>query len=73
VCCRYLSVSASEQGKRKKRFTSLLRHVDVDILRTAYKKLRRDAAPGVDGLIWKQWRQNLDTRLTDPSVRIYPV
>ena len=38
----------ARQGK-KERFTALLQHVTVDLLRTAHLKLKRDAAPGVDG------------------------
>ena len=32
------------------RFTALLHHVDVDRLRTAFRALKKDAAPGVDGM-----------------------
>ena len=31
------------------RFTALLHHIDVDLLRSSYYKLKRNAAPGVDG------------------------
>jgi hypothetical protein len=37
---------------KKARFTALLHHVTVDLLRAAFKALRRDAAPGVDGVTW---------------------
>jgi RNA-directed DNA polymerase len=43
----------ARQGK-KERFTALLHHVTVDLLRTAYLKLKRDAAPGVDGATWRE-------------------
>src|SRR6202790_1045336 len=43
----------ARQGK-KERFTALLHHVTVDLLRTAYLKLKRDAAPGVDGITWRE-------------------
>src|SRR5713101_7122223 len=35
----------ARQGK-KERFTALLHHVTVDLLQTAYSRLKRDAAPG---------------------------
>jgi hypothetical protein len=38
--------------KKKEKFTSLLHHVTIDLLRTAFFKLKRDAAPGVDGMTW---------------------
>jgi len=39
---------------RKMRFTALLHHiVDPEMLRKAYFRLKRDAAPGVDGETWR--------------------
>jgi hypothetical protein len=43
--------------QKKERFTALLHHVDVDLLRAAFSWLERDAAPGVDGLTWRQYEQ----------------
>ena len=40
--------------EKKERFTALLHHVDVDLLRAAFSWLKRDAAPGVDGLTWQE-------------------
>ena len=57
--------------EKKERFTALLHHVDVGLLRAAYGQLRRTAAPGVDGLTWKQYGQNLEARLTDLHARIH--
>ena len=42
--------------RKKERFTALLHHVDVPMLRTAFHGLRRDAAPGADGLTWRGLR-----------------
>src|ERR1700730_9789540 len=46
------------KAEKTERFTALLHHVDVDLLRTSYSRLKRDAAPGVDGLTWGQYEQN---------------
>jgi hypothetical protein len=46
----------ARQGK-KERFTALLHHVTVDLLQTSYLKLKRDAAPGVDGTTWREYGQ----------------
>ena len=35
--------------RKKETFTSLLHHVDVDLLRASFSALRRKAAPGADG------------------------
>ena len=48
------------QREKKDRFTALLDHGDVDLLRAAFSWLTRDAAPGVDGLTWREYEQNLD-------------
>ena len=37
---------------RKVRFTALLHHVTLDVLRDSFLALRRNAAPGVDGETW---------------------
>jgi hypothetical protein len=42
---------AARRGKKEK-FTSLLHHVDHEMLRTSFYALKRDAAPGVDGTTW---------------------
>ena len=53
------------------RFTTLLHHVyDVDALREAYLRLKRDAAPGVDGVTWKQYGETLEDNLLDLSARL---
>jgi RNA-directed DNA polymerase len=57
--------------EKKERFTALLHHVDVDLLRAAFSWLRRDAAPGVDGLTWREYEQNLEKRLVDLHARVH--
>jgi hypothetical protein len=41
--------------RRKERFTALLHHITVDLLRIAFFALERSAAPGVDGLTWQDY------------------
>jgi RNA-directed DNA polymerase len=60
----------ARQGK-KERFTALLHHVTVDLLRTAYFKLKRDAAPGVDGTTWREFGQDLEAKLVDLHGRVH--
>jgi RNA-directed DNA polymerase len=45
------------------RFTALLHHVTVDRLREAYRAIRPGAAPGVDGVTWKDYGQDLEENL----------
>ncbi|WP_371878587.1 group II intron reverse transcriptase/maturase [Conexibacter sp. S30A1] len=53
------------------RFTALLHHVDVDRLRAAYFALRPKAAPGVDGVTWDDYGQDLEGSLTDLHARVH--
>jgi RNA-directed DNA polymerase len=57
--------------RRKERFTALLHHVTVERLRASYGALRRDAAPGVDGLTWDAYGDELDARLADLHARVH--
>jgi hypothetical protein len=45
---------------RKERFTALLHHVDAGLLRSACSWLKRDAAPGVDGMTWQEYGEDLE-------------
>src|SRR2546423_12874659 len=51
---------AARQRRKKERFTSLLHHVDPAMLRTAFYAMKRDAAPGVDGMTRETYEQDLD-------------
>ena len=57
--------------EKKERFTALLHHVNVDLLRAAFSWLKRDAAAGVDGLTWREYEQNLEERLMDLHARLH--
>ena len=43
-------VNDAAKRSRQTRFTALLHHVDVGALERAFRRLRRKAAPGVDGM-----------------------
>jgi hypothetical protein len=55
----------------KLRFTALLHHVTVDLLRESYHSLKKEAAPGVDGVTWEEYGQTLEARLSDLHGRIH--
>jgi RNA-directed DNA polymerase len=56
---------------KEARFTALLHHVDVERLRVAYFALRPKAAPGVDGVTWHEYGQNLEGNLEDLHGRVH--
>jgi group II intron reverse transcriptase/maturase len=59
------------KGLKKEKFTALLHHVDRELLRTAYRALKREAAPGVDGMTWDEYGDGLEPRLADLHDRIH--
>lgn len=61
---------AARQDK-KARFTTLLHHVDVDRLRAAYRALNPGAAPGVDGVTWAAYAEDLEGNLQDLHTRLH--
>src|ERR1017187_5916676 len=64
ACPRAL-VPGAKPHKRGKRKSSLplLHHIDVALLHRAYHWLKRDVAPGVDGMTWDAYGADLDARL----------
>src|SRR6516164_521088 len=56
--------------RKEEKFTALLHHINVDLLREAFFALKRDAAPGVDGLTWRTDEADLDLKLTDLASRV---
>ncbi len=64
-------VRQAARTRKKERFTALLHHIDVDLLRIAFLALQRKAAPGVDGLTWRDYEAELEPRLTDLHARVH--
>src|SRR4051795_8457645 len=56
--------------RKKERFTVLLHHIGPAMLRTAFYAIKRDAAPGVDGMTWETYGQDLDRRIEDLHTRV---
>jgi RNA-directed DNA polymerase len=61
---------AAKQDK-KERFTALMHHVTLDLLKEAFSWLKREAAPGVDGRTWQGYKQDLEANLADLHRRIH--
>jgi retron-type reverse transcriptase len=56
--------------RKKEQFTALFHHLSPAMLRTAFLALKRDAAPGVDGLTWQDYEADLDRRIEDLHQRV---
>lgn len=54
-----------QRAKRDKTlcFNNLLHHITPELLRQSFLDLKRDAAPGIDGVRWTEYEQGLDERL----------
>jgi RNA-directed DNA polymerase len=63
-------VRGAARQRKKERFTALLHHVDPAMLRTAFYAMKRDAAPGADGMTWETYEQDLDRRIEDLHARV---
>jgi len=66
-----LGVRKAARKDKRTRFTALLHHITVGLLRDSYYALKRDAAPGVGGTTWQEYETGLDEKLADLHPRIH--
>jgi RNA-directed DNA polymerase len=66
-----LGVRKAARKDKRMQFTALLHHVTVNLLRDSYYALKRDAAPGIDGITWQEYETGLDEKLADLHGRIH--
>jgi RNA-directed DNA polymerase len=59
------------RGDKGARFTALLHPVTVECLCAAYRAIRPQAAPGVDGVRWEAYGQDLEANLRDLHRRVH--
>jgi RNA-directed DNA polymerase len=64
-------VRQAARQMKGERFTTLLHHVDIRLLRESFFALRRDAAPGADGVTWEDYEADLELRLADLHDRVH--
>jgi group II intron reverse transcriptase/maturase len=64
-------VRNAARQRKKEKFTTLLHHVTLDELRNAFLALKRRAAPGVDGVTWKDYEANLEGNLQALHARVH--
>jgi hypothetical protein len=67
----WLGVREVARKDKRVRFTALLHHVTVALLWDSFYALKRDAAPGVDAVTWKEYETDLDARLKDLHGRVH--
>jgi len=64
-------VRQTARERRQERFSALLHHLSVVLLRDSFYALKRGAAPGVDGVRWKEYETGLEDRLVDLHRRVH--
>jgi group II intron reverse transcriptase/maturase len=64
-------VRQAAKERKQEQFTALLHHLKVDLLRDSFYALKRQAAPGVDGVTWKEYETGLEGRLADLHSRVH--
>jgi RNA-directed DNA polymerase len=63
-------IRQAARQRKKERFTALLHHVNVDLLRQAFFEIKKDAAPGVDGVTRQDYEAGLERKLEDLHARV---
>ena len=58
-------VRQTARERKQEKFTALLHHMNVALLRESFLQLKKNAAPGVDGVRWQEYEDGLEDRLTD--------
>ncbi len=64
-------VRQAARQRKKERFTALYHHLSLPMLRTAFFALKREAAPGVDGVTWRDYEADLDRKIADLHARVH--
>jgi len=59
------------EGSGDVRFTALLHHITINLLKQSYIALKHDAAPGIDGVTWQTYGENLEEKLKDLHDRVH--
>jgi group II intron reverse transcriptase/maturase len=64
-------VRKAAKEHQEMKFTALLHHLTVDLLRGSFYALKRKAAPGVDGMTWQEYETGLEGRLAHLHSRVH--
>ena len=64
-------VRQAARERKQERFTALLHHLTVGLLRESFYALQRRASPGIDGVTWQEYATGLEGRLVDLHNRVH--
>ena len=63
-------IRQAAKQRKKEKFTTLFHHISVELLRLSFFAIKKDAAPGVDGLTWQDYEADLDRKIEDLHDRV---
>src|ERR1700758_3488824 len=65
------AVRRAARQSKSVRFTALLHHITIDLLKQSYLSLERDSAPGIDGVTWQTYGEDLEEKLKDLHDKVH--
>ena len=68
---RWTAYDKVARERKKEKFTSLFHHISVELLEEAFYELKKNAAPGADGLTWQEYETDLERNLEDLYARLH--
>ena len=66
-----IAVRRAARQSKSVRFTALLHHITIDLLKQSYLSLERDSAPGIDGVTWQTYGENLEEKLKELHDKVH--
>lgn len=63
ICTRLQRIAELAREAPQRAFLSLAHHIDIELLREAYRRTRKDGAPGIDGQTAEEYEANLEGNL----------
>jgi RNA-directed DNA polymerase len=66
-----LAVRRAARQSKSVRFTALLHHITIDLLKQSYLSLERDSASGIDGVTWQTYGENLEEKLKELHDKVH--
>jgi RNA-directed DNA polymerase len=64
-------IRQTAEERKTEKFTALFHHLSLDLFHEVFAELKTSAAPGVDGLTWRAYEQDLERNLEDLHARVH--
>ena len=64
-------VRRTAKERKQEKFTALLHHLTIDLLRESFYSIKRSAAAGVDRMTWKEYAEGVEDRLRELHDRVH--